>query len=97
MIANTRFLYEHIIIKFNCPLKLINNQGGHFINETIEILIAEIYDKPQESHNLLPLKEWSSKRHQQGVGGHFKEDNQLQRHRLGCKVADCFMGLSEFL
>jgi hypothetical protein len=78
-------------------LKLINNQGGHFINETIEILIAKIYDKPQEGHNLLPPREWSNKKHQQGVGGHFKEDNQFQQHKLGCKDADCFMGLLEFL
>jgi hypothetical protein len=32
----------------------------------------------KEGHNLLPLKEWSSRKHQQGDGGHFKEDNQLQ-------------------
>jgi len=25
----------------------------------------------------VPLREWLNKKHQQGVGGHFKEDNQL--------------------
>jgi hypothetical protein len=52
-ITNTWFIYEHIITKFDYPLKLINNQGGHFINKTIEILIVEIFYKPQNGHNLL--------------------------------------------
>jgi hypothetical protein len=56
---------------------LINNQGGHFINKIIEILIVEFFYKPQKGHNLLPPREWLNKKHQQGVGGHFKEDNQL--------------------
>ncbi len=76
-ITNTWFIYEHIITKFDYPLKLINNQGGHFINKIIEILIVEFFYKPQKGHNLLPPREWLNKKHQQGVGGHFKEDNQL--------------------
>jgi hypothetical protein len=40
-IANARFFYEHIITIFGCPLELINNQGGHFINETIKILTTK--------------------------------------------------------
>jgi hypothetical protein len=57
----------------------------------------EIYDKPQEGHNLLPPREWLSREHQQGVGGYFKEDNQLQLHKLGCKIANCLMRLSKLL
>jgi hypothetical protein len=40
-IVTTRFLSEHIIIRFGCPLELINDQGGQFINETIEMLITK--------------------------------------------------------
>jgi hypothetical protein len=39
--TNARFLYEHIITKFGCPMELINDQGSHFINETIKIFIVE--------------------------------------------------------
>lgn len=51
---------------------LVAFQSYSTTNETIEI-----YNKPQEGHNQLPPKEWSSEEHQQGVRGHFKEDNQL--------------------
>ncbi len=59
-------------------MKLINDQGGHFNNETSEILIAKFMINHKKVANLLPPREWSSKKHQQGVGVHFKEDNQLQ-------------------
>ncbi len=55
-IANTRFFYEHIIIKFVCPLKLINNQGGHFINETIEVFIAERRPQPTTLEGMVKQK-----------------------------------------
>ena len=33
-----KFIYENIITQFGCPLTLINDQGTHFINKTIETL-----------------------------------------------------------
>ena len=36
-----KFIYENIIRRFGCPLTLIRNQGTHFINQTIEILLKE--------------------------------------------------------
>jgi transposase InsO family protein len=36
-----KFIYENIITKFGCPTHFISNQGSHFINKTIEMLMAE--------------------------------------------------------
>ncbi|MCO5600016.1 hypothetical protein L7F22_054124 [Adiantum nelumboides] len=40
--STTWFLYEHIICKYGCPIEIVSNQGTHFINDTIDILI-ELY------------------------------------------------------
>ncbi len=32
----TKFLYEHIITIFGCPLTIVTNQGTHFINDAIK-------------------------------------------------------------
>jgi hypothetical protein len=40
IMVTTKFIYEFILIKFGCPFTLVNDQGVHFINATIEILIA---------------------------------------------------------
>jgi hypothetical protein len=37
----TRFIFENIVTRFGCPRNLINDQGTHFIRNTIETLIAE--------------------------------------------------------
>ena len=37
----TKFNYENIITRFGCPLTLISDQGSHFINQTIQILLKE--------------------------------------------------------
>jgi hypothetical protein len=96
LIANTRFLYEHIITKFDCPLKLINNQGGHIINETIEILITKFMINHKKA-TTYGKGNGQAESNQHGVGGHFMEVNQFQSHKLGCKAADHLMGLSKFL
>jgi hypothetical protein len=36
-----KFIYENIVTRFDCPLTLINNQGTHFVNGTIEILLKK--------------------------------------------------------
>jgi hypothetical protein len=42
MVKNiVKFIYEQIITQFGCPTHLVSDQGGHFINKTIEILVKE--------------------------------------------------------
>jgi transposase InsO family protein len=36
-----KFIYLNIITRFGCPLTLINDQGTHFVNETIHVLIKK--------------------------------------------------------
>jgi hypothetical protein len=34
-----KFLYEHIFMRFGCPLTIMTYQGTHFINDAIRYLI----------------------------------------------------------
>jgi len=34
-VVTTKFLYEHIVTRFGCPLTIVTNQGTHFINDAI--------------------------------------------------------------
>ncbi len=34
-----KFLYDHILTRFGCPLTIVTNQGTHFINDDIRYLI----------------------------------------------------------
>ncbi len=36
-----KFIYENIITRFGCPTHFINDQGSHFINKIIEVLVVE--------------------------------------------------------
>jgi hypothetical protein len=39
--VETKFIYENIITRFGYPLTLINDQGTHFVNETIKVLLEK--------------------------------------------------------
>jgi transposase InsO family protein len=36
-----KFIYENIVTRFGCPLTIINDQGTHFVNGTIQILLKK--------------------------------------------------------
>jgi hypothetical protein len=38
-----RFMYEFILMQFNCPITLGNDQGVHFTNDTIQTLITHFF------------------------------------------------------
>ncbi len=38
-VITPKFLYEHIFMKFGCPLTIVITQGTHFINDAIRYLI----------------------------------------------------------
>ena len=37
--VEAKFIYENIITRFGFPLTLINDQGTHFVNETVKVLL----------------------------------------------------------
>ncbi len=39
VVVTTKFIYDHILIQFGCPLIVVTNQGTHFINDVIRYLI----------------------------------------------------------
>ena len=39
--SKAKFLYEHIWCCFGCPIKLINDQGSHFLNTVIHDLVMD--------------------------------------------------------
>lgn len=49
-----QFLYEAIIIWFGCPLEIISDQGVHFLNQTIEILMSTFMISHQKSMPYYP-------------------------------------------
>lgn len=38
VISFSKFLYDHILTQFGCPLTIMTNQGTHFINDGIRYL-----------------------------------------------------------
>jgi len=37
-----RFIFVNIISRFGCPRSLTSDQGTHFLNETIEVLLTTL-------------------------------------------------------
>ena len=34
----TKFLYEYIWCRYGCPIKLVSDEGGHFLGQVVESL-----------------------------------------------------------
>ena len=39
--STAKFVYEHIWCRFGCPIELVSDQGGHFLNHLIDELTGE--------------------------------------------------------
>jgi hypothetical protein len=39
--STTKFIFENIITRFRCPTHFVSDQGSHFINKPIEVLMEE--------------------------------------------------------
>jgi len=39
IIITVKFIYEHILTRFTCPLSIVTNQGTYFINDAIMYFI----------------------------------------------------------
>ena len=39
--VTAKFLYDTIITRFGCPVELVSDQGSHFLNEAIQILVDQ--------------------------------------------------------
>jgi hypothetical protein len=54
--STAKFLYEHIITRFGCPIHLRNDQGSQFINRNIEILTHEFMITHHKSTTYYPQR-----------------------------------------
>jgi hypothetical protein len=55
-IVTTKFLYEHIVTRFGCPLTIVTNKGTHFINDAIRYLTHHFILRHTSSNVYYPLR-----------------------------------------
>ena len=48
------FFYDQVIARFGCPLEIVSDQGGHFINEVIKHLTKTFMIKHRKSTPYYP-------------------------------------------
>jgi hypothetical protein len=49
-----KFIYENIIKRFVCPLTIINEQGTHFVNGKIKILLQNFMIGHKKKSTYIP-------------------------------------------
>jgi transposase InsO family protein len=52
--STAKFLYEHIITRFGCPLEIDSDQGSHFVNNVIRALMREFVIRHKQSTSYYP-------------------------------------------
>ena len=94
--STTKLLYEHIWCRFGCPIELISDQGGHFLNAIIAGLMqhyATLRSNPQEEYTILPISKRPGGIHEQNPPKYTAENRQRKPNRLGHKTSQRAMGV----
>lgn len=77
-------------------MELINDQGGHFINETIKTVTVEFMINHKKATTYYPQGNGQVKNTNKVLDGILRKII-TPTHLLGCKVVDYLMGLLELL
>lgn len=43
------FLFEYVLMQFQCPKILMSDRGTHFLNETMSVMLKEFHDYHQNT------------------------------------------------
>lgn len=41
LVSTTRFIYEQIVTRYNIPIQITSNRGGHFVNHVVHLMMTE--------------------------------------------------------
>ena len=68
-----RFLYEAIMTWYGCPVELVTDQGGHFLNEVLRELVTRHLIIHKKSTVYYPQENRQAESSNKGVAGHSKK------------------------
>ena len=57
-----RFLYKNIMTRFGCPIKLVSDQGVHFLNSVIAELTSKHMILHKKIHTISSSGQWASRK-----------------------------------
>ena len=55
--STAKFVYEHLWCRYGCPIELVSDQGGQFINQIIRELTHHYAVVHKKKHTVLPAGE----------------------------------------
>ena len=48
--TTSEFLHEYVFTRYGLPIEIVNDQGGHFIDEIIDFILNKIHQKSSPYH-----------------------------------------------